>query len=232
MTSAGVFLLLLSPTVLAQGPSCAPPVGHIEFSSSTYSPQPGVTFRLRNFSAALVPQAKTAPLCWQKFTVVSHAEIFIDDQSLTKVFAGKLAQGDSTMSDFHVENGAGGVTLSGKIKKLIPISFSVAGVPTTDGTSILLHADKVKADGVPIKALLDLVGQHLSSVLGLKGVSGVMVQGDTLAFSPEQIAHLKGHIESVRSSKGGVTLLYSRGPAKVAGAARAGADVERTHAKP
>ncbi len=229
---ASTLLFLLSPALRSQAPACPPPIGHIEFSSSTYSSQPGVTFRLRNFSAALVPQATTAPLCWQKFTVVSHAEIFVSNESLTKVFAGKLAQGDSKLSDFTVVNTVDGVTLSGKVKKLIPIAFSVSGVPTTDGTSILLHADKIKADGIPMKALLALIGENLSNVFGLKGVSGVSVQQDTLVFSPEQIARIKGHLESVQSTNEGVILRYSRVPAKKSRAAHAKADLVHAPAKP
>ncbi len=232
MKYVGALLFLLSPVLHAQAPACPPPTGHIQFSSSTYSTQPGVTFRLRNFSAALVPQATTAPLCWQKFTVVSHAEIFVSNQSLTRVFAGKLSEGASNMRDFTVVNTVDGVTLSGRIQKVIPIVFSVSGVPTTDGTSILLHADKIKADGIPMKALLQLIGEHLSNVFGLKGVSGVSVQQDTLIFSPEQIAHIKGHLQSLQTTNEGVILRYSPMPTRKAHAAHPEADPAHAPAKP
>ncbi len=213
------FVLLVSPfALLAQTPpppappKCPPPIGHIDVANGTFSNQPGISFRLRHFSATLVPEGRTAPFCYGKITVVSHAEIFVDNASLTKVFSSKLSDSESKIQDFKVVNSELNVTLSGTIKKIIPIHFSIAGPVTTDGTGLLLRADKIKADGIPVKALLGLVGEHLSSVLGMKNVRGVTVQENTMTFLPEQIAHLKGHIQSVTTSSAGITLIYSSAP--------------------
>ncbi len=204
-------VLVLCPAAHAQPPAC-PLVSHIVLENGSFSSRPGVTFTLRHFAADLVPHGKTAPSCYEKMTVVSHAEIFASNDSLTRVFAEKLGAGDSKIKGFKVENGEGKVILSGRITKIIPIEFTIEGPVTTDGTSILLDASKIKADGIPIKPLLTMVGEHLNSVLGLKHVSGVTVEGNQLVFSPEVVAHLKGHIESVRTSSAGLTLHYSTPP--------------------
>lgn len=196
-------------SLAAQQIPCPAPTSRLVLDRGTFSSRPGVTFRLRHFAGTLVPLGKTAPDCYARMTVVSHAEIFVDNDSLTKVFGEKLGGEASKIKGFKVENGAGKVTLSGRITKVIPIEFAIEGPVTTDGTSILLEASKIKADGIPIKLLLEMIGEHLNSVMGLKNVPGVSVNGNQLAFSPEQVAHLKGHIESVETSAEGLTLRYS-----------------------
>lgn len=173
-----------------------------------YSSAPGVTFDLRHFSATLVPQGRSTPLCYQKLTVVSHADIFVSNDSLTRLFDQKLSDSQSKISDFKAVITPDRTTLSGKIKKVIPIEFSVSGPVSTDGRAILLHADKVKADGIPVKALLEMIGEHLSSVLAIKNSPGITVQDNTISFLPEQVAHLKGHILSVECTDSGLILHY------------------------
>ncbi len=209
--------LLLAAPAFSQNPTkpqtCPQPT-HISIQSGTFSSQPGVSFRLTHFVATLVPRTRVLPGCLEKDTVMTRGEIFVSNESLTQVFAGKLTGSESKIKDFKVQNGVGHVTLSGHVTKLIPIDFSIDGPVTTDGSSLLLDASKIKADGIPVKALLGLVGEHLSAVLTMNGVAGVAVNDNQLAFSPEQIAHLKGHIDSVETTERGLTLRY--GPPKKA----------------
>ena len=207
--ACGLALSLLTPGLLAQGPKCMPSTGHIDMAQGSYSSQPGVTFLLHHFNATLVPQSEYAPLCYQKFTVVSRAVIFVSNDSLTRVFSQKLTGSGSKIRDLQIINSVDGVMLKGTMDKLIPIHFSISGPVTTDGTALRVHADRIVADGIPIKTILALVGQHLSTVLGLKDMAGVSVDENTMSFFPEQIAHLKGHLYSVATSAKGLTLTYT-----------------------
>lgn len=207
--SAFVFFLVC-PVLRAAENNCPPAISHIVMDSGSYSSRPGVTFRLRHFNATLVPMGKTAPSCYAKVTVVSRAEIFVSNESLTNVFTEKLGGGETKIKDFKIENGVGKVTLTGKITKVVPLNFTISGPVTTDGTSLLLDAGQIKADGIPIKALLGIIGEHLNNVLGMKGVRGVAVTENQISFSPEEVAHLKGHIESVETTADGLTLHYGR----------------------
>ncbi len=193
-------------------PPCPAYPSQISIDNGTFSSQPGVTFHLRHFAATLVPQGKTAPSCFGRLTEVSHAEIFVSNESLSKVFTQKLGNGESKIKDFKIENGLGKVTLSGKITKVIPIQFTIEGPVRTDGTLLFIDANKIKADGVPVKALLGVVGEHLASVIGLKGVDGVSVDGNSILFSPERVAHLKGYIASVETTQQGLILRYAKRP--------------------
>ena len=208
---------LFASSLLAQKQACPPTASHISITNGTFSSQPGVSFRLKNFNATLVPIGRTAPTCYEKMTVVSHAEIFVSNESLSNIFSEKLQNSQSKIKDFRVENGLSGATLSGKIAHVIPLSFSVEGPVTTNGSEIRLDAKKIKADGIPVKELMHMVGAELNSVLQLKGMSGITIEDNALSFSPEQVAHLKGHIASVTTSAEGLTLLYTSERHKVQG---------------
>ncbi len=180
--------------------------------SGSFSSQPGVSFKLRHFSATLVPMGNKEPMCLQKMTEVAHAEIFVSNESITRIFAKKLGATDSKIRNLAIKHDFGKVTLSGEITKVIPIKFSIEGPMTTDGTRLFLNTTKIVADGIPVKALLTMVGEHLNSMLTFKGVGGVSVDGDVLSFSPEKVAHLRGYITSAEATPAGLTLHYGRKP--------------------
>ncbi len=203
---------LSSAASYAQKPACPDASSHIVVESGSFSSQPGVSFALHHFSASLIPMGKTAPLCLEKMTNVAHAEIFVSNESLTKVFAKKMGATESSIRNLKIENGLGKVSLSGEMVKIIPLKFTIEGPVTTDGTLLLLNASKISADGIPLKLLLTLVGQHLGSMVGFKGVSGVEVNENVISFSPEKIAHLKGYIASVDTTPQGLTLHYGPRP--------------------
>ena len=217
-------LLLICPRALPQAPLCPPPPAHISVARGSYSSQPGIVFELRDFAAVLQPLGKTAPACYNKLTVVSHADIFVSDQSMTNLFAAKLTDSAAQIRDLRIDNNVGQVTLSGTITRLLPIHFSLSGPVSTDGSAIRMDVKAVKADGIPMKDLLKLLGEHLASVMNLKGVAGLVVDDNSISISPEQVAHLKGHLADVVTSAEGITLHYrapQRLPHKDSAAARA-----------
>lgn len=130
------------------------------------------------------------------------------------MFSQKLQDSDSKIKDFTVHHDADGATLTGTIRKVIPLHFSIQGPVTTDGNLIRLTAKSVKADGIPVKELLKLIGAELTTLLPLKNLKGIQVEEDSLSFSPEAVADLKGHIASVSTSPQGLTLRYGSGKTK------------------
>ncbi len=157
-------------------------------------------------------EAKAAPQCYERTTLVSRAEIFVSSESLTRVFADKLQASHSKIRDLTVKHDAEGATLTGSITKILPMHFSIKGPVSTDGNSIRLHAKSVKADGLPIKDLLKLVGAELNSLIPVKGMKGIEIGEDYLSFSPQEVADLEGHIASVRTSDAGLTIRYTPMP--------------------
>lgn len=209
--------LALIPAVMfaqAQEPrKCPRTNSRINMRAGSFSSQPGVTFDLHPFVAQLVPMGKDAPMCYQKLTVVQHAVIFTSNDSLSNIFASKLRDSNSKLHDLRIINGDGNVRLTGSMRELVPIQFLVEGPVSTDGTSLRIDVKTIKADGIPIKLLLETLGKNLNAVFGSISVPGVAVDGNTLLFRPEYLAHLKGHILSAVSTPAGLTLTYGP-PAK------------------
>jgi hypothetical protein len=175
-----------------------------------YSPVEGATFNLQDFAANMVALGKTSPLCFQRTTDVLRGRAFISSESLTKLFAEKAQQSDASVSDLKVEIKGDSAHISGKVHKGIDIPFEIEGPISTDGTVLILQTKKIKAEGIPVKGLLGMVGVHLGSLLGSQSVDGVVAKGDTLVFEPSKIAHLRGRITSARISTAGLTITFGQ----------------------
>lgn len=178
-------------------------------STGDYSPQAGVRFALQDFSANQVARGKVSPLCFMRITDIQHGDVFIDAQSLSHEFETKSSQSDSKVHDLKLETKQDIVDIKGTIKKLIPISFTMEGPVTTDGHLLIFHASKIKADGIPIKGLLDMLGKHLDSMLKSESIGGVVAKGDTIIFEPEKIAHVRGRIASAEVTPQGLKVKFA-----------------------
>ncbi len=203
-------MYLYTARAYAAKPPCPPPVSHISVEAGEYGSAPDITFQLHHFAATLEPLGRRAPSCYEKLTVVSHGEIFISDETMTKIFTTKLANSDSKIKDLQIQNSESGATLSGSVTKLklIPIHFSISGPVTTDGRRIRLEVKSIKADGIPIEDLLGILGDHLSTLFHIRGVQGIVIEKNSLSFSPIQVAHLKGRITGVSTLHHGLQLRY------------------------
>lgn len=175
-----------------------------------YSPLEGTTFSLQDFAANMVARGKASPLCFARTTDVLHGQVFISAESLARLFAQKVQQANTSVSQVKVEIRDDVAHLSGKVHKGIDISFEIAGPISTDGTVLILRARKIKAEGIPMKGLLGMIGVHLSSLLGSESVNGVATKGDTLIFEPIKIAHVRGHITSAHLASDGLTIVFGQ----------------------
>ena len=188
---------------------CPSPVTHITMSKGDYSPQPGVRFALQDFEADQVARGKASPFCYMRMTDIHHGDVFIDTQSLSREFVSKTTQTGTSVHDLRVEVKDQLVDLKGTIKKLIPISFTMEGPVTTDGHVLIFHASKIKADGIPVKGLFDMLGKHLDTLLHSETVGGVSVKDDTIIFEPEKIAHVRGRIASTQVTPQGLLVKFA-----------------------
>ena len=189
-------------------PKCPPPVAGIHIANGSYSSQPDVTFQLHDFVGQLIPRGQKSPYCYLKYTQLERGEIFVTGQSLSNIFSSKLEDANSPLSAVKIETGDGVAKISGKVKKGVSIDFQIEGPVTTDGEGITIEAKKIKADGIPVKSLLAMVGKHLNSLMGGENVEGVSVKENMLTFQPAHLAQLRGHIASAVATPEGLTIRY------------------------
>ena len=187
---------------------CPQPVTYLSMDRGEYSSIPGAVIGLQHFAARMVARGKTQPLCSARTTEIQRGEIFIGTQSLTRIFGQKIEQSGSKISDLKVEVKDDQIHLKGKVHKGIDIPFEVAGPVSTDGTNLKVEAKKVKAEHLPVKALMGMVGMHLSSLLQSEQAQGVTAQGNTLIFEPDKIAHVQGRISAVHLTPNGIDISF------------------------
>lgn len=205
-----VLLLLAVPATvtLAQDVKCPPPTSIMKMDKGEYSNLPGVVFELQSFSARLEPRGKRAPLCYVKIALIDRGDVFVSSDSLTHLFGQKLAQSHSQIKDVQVEMKENEIHLSGKMKKVLWLPFSVSGPVTTDGKNLRIQAKEIKALGIEVKGLMDALGKHLQTLVGSESPKGVIVEGDNLTFQPSEIAHVTGHISSVAVTTKGLSVQF------------------------
>jgi hypothetical protein len=206
---ATVTLLAYCAAGAADKVNCPQPVTFLSMDRGEYSSMPGAVFGLQHFAARMVARGKTQPLCSARTTEIEHGQIFISTQSITKIFSQKIKESGSKISDLQIEVKDDQLHLKGKVHKGIDIPFEVAGPVSTDGTNLKLEAKKVKAEHLPVKALMGMVGMHLSSLLQSEQAQGVVAQGNTLVFEPDKIAHIQGRISAVRLTPKGIDISFA-----------------------
>jgi hypothetical protein len=94
----------------------------------------------------------------------------------------------SPLKDLTVQVEGGRLKMKGKLRKGVEVPFSTtASVSTTDDGRLRLHAESLKALGVPAKGLLDLLGLELDDVMDIRKRRGVEVQDNDIIIAAGQV---------------------------------------------
>ena len=72
-----------------------------------------------------------------------------------------------------------------------------------------LHAEKIKAIGLPVKGLLKMLGVELGSLINPDATKGVTIQGDSIFFDPEQLDNIRGHMTKVQITPSGLVVDFA-----------------------
>jgi hypothetical protein len=95
------------------------------------------------------------------------------------------------------------------------VPFESAGtVSVTPDGQVRVHTAKVKAVGIPVKGLMDLLGIDTSNLLSTKKVEGVSVDKDDLILDPELILpppQIRGTLVSIELKNGAIDLKFDAG---------------------
>src|SRR3954468_14132986 len=188
------------------------PPKHISIKEGEYSPTPGTTIRLENFTADIVPLTKEMPECLRNETLVQSGSITLSSESLTKLFNSKSG-GNAKLKDMKITTEGQNLSVVGKVHKVMDINFQIQGPlkPLQHG-DVRMDVDTIHADGMPIKGLMNMFGSDLGSLMGSGSAPGVSAEKNTVVFHTEELMHFRGEITAVHVLKDGVTLDF--GPSK------------------
>jgi hypothetical protein len=145
----------------------------------------GVVLDVRKLDGEFVSHSKVEPPVFDdpnSYTLrLRSADMSLEGASLTNLLQLALAAEKSPLSDVTIAIENGELKASGKLHKGVTVPFSMtATVSAAPDGSMRLHATKLKAVGVPVKGLLDLLGLDVGDLMKMPPGSGMRAEGDDL----------------------------------------------------
>jgi hypothetical protein len=169
-----------------------------------------VVLHVRSLDGEFVSRSANAPPVFddpRSYSVrMRSAEISVDAASLTSLLRGALSARPSPLRDVTVVIEEGAFKASGHLHKGVTVPFSMTATPsaTSDGR-LRLHATKIKAVGVPVKGLLDLLGLDVGDMMKMPPESGIRAEGDDLLLDTTALLpppRMEGRLAQVATAGG------------------------------
>jgi hypothetical protein len=176
------------PAVQAE-PARSGPVG-FEMRNVQFRAAPNVILQVKSLRGRLVSRISGPPVFddQRSFHIdVDGAEMTLDAASVTALVNDVFAYDGSPLSDLEVQLRGGRVEQKGKLRRGLPIPFSVeASVEASEGL-VRLHPVKTRAAGIPATKLLDVFGVELDDLIRVRAGRGITVRDNDLFLSPSQM---------------------------------------------
>jgi hypothetical protein len=173
-------LIALTQAASVPGTRCG-----IEMRNVALHVADGVVLDVRKLDGEFVSRSKVEPPVFDdpnSYTLrLRSADMSLDGAALTNLLQIALATKKSPLSDVKITIENGELKASGKLQKGVTVPFSMtATVSAAPDGSMRLHATKLKAIGVPVKGLLDLLGLDVGDLMKMPPGSGMRAEGDDL----------------------------------------------------
>jgi hypothetical protein len=145
----------------------------------------GVVLEVRSLDGEFLSHSPVDPPIFddpRSYTLrLRAADLAMDGASLTALLQLALATHPSPLREVRVTIENGELHAAGKLQKGLPVPFSMTAIVSAapDG-SMRLHATKLKAVGVPVKGLLDLLGLDMGTLMKMPPGSAMRAEGDDL----------------------------------------------------
>jgi hypothetical protein len=165
----------------------------------------GVILDVRTLDGEFVSHSRTEPPVFDdpgSYTLrMRAATLSMDGASLTNRLRLGMASRPSPLKDVTVTIESGALHAKGKLQKGVAVPFSMtASVSATADGMLRLHATKLKAVGVPVKGLLDLLGLKMDDLMKMPPGSGMRADGDDLLLDTAALMpppRTEGRLKSV-----------------------------------
>lgn len=174
----------------------------------------GVVLNVRTLDGEFVARAAGQPPVFDdpsSYVVrLRSANIGMDATALNGLLRRALAVKSAPISDVTIELSDGRLQAKGKLHKGVTVPFSMTATVTATNDGLLrLHAEKLKAIGVPVKGLLDLIGIDVADVMKMPPGSGITTEGDDLLLDATALMpppRMEGRVQSVTATSGRLSL--------------------------
>lgn len=178
---------------------------------------PGVVMEIRSLRGALRSTRKgDAPFFDDPSTFeidIDSAEIATTPQSLQTLMNNvTFNYPKAPLKDLRISIEDGKVRQSGRLEKAIPVHFeTLSEVSVTPEGKIRLHPVQIKAGGVGVKKLLDVLGVEMAEVIKPERARGLALDGDDILLDPEHLLPppaIRGHLTAVRIEKDRIVQVF------------------------
>lgn len=217
---AATTLLWIAINVPAAAPEEAAAVD-IQMRNVNLRIAPNVFLQIRRLRGRMIRTDRDQPVTLDKrdsFNVeLESAEIAISTSSLSQLLNSYVfAYPNASLKNISVSIKGGRVIERGIMHKGVDLPFEVDGsIFATDSGIIRLHADKVRAEHVPMKGLLHLFGEDLSKLVNTNEARGARVEGDDILLFPSRMMpppHILGRVTAVRIEGDNVVQVFGGKP--------------------
>jgi hypothetical protein len=208
---------VVSPTETAATSGTQQPVGffmrHVRMHAA-----PDVVLDIDHLRGRLIPQGRKLPVfddLTSFYISVDHAQLSMDADSMTALVRRVFDYKGSPLSDVSVSIREGHVEQKGKLRKGIPIPFSVVADVSTERGLIRLRPAKMNVVGVPAGRIMRFVGLELDDVIKVRTGRGVTVRENDLLLEAGHLLpapEVRGPVTSARIEANRMVIVMAAGP--------------------
>jgi len=199
-----------------------------EMRNVVYHYTDSIAVHIVHLQGALAPAGKAEFPIFEdpsSFVVeVKSAEISISSGALANVLNQYAFEAkDAPINSIRVSTQGQKLKMQGRLRSGDVPFESEGSLRVTPEGDIRVHSEKIKAVHVPVKGLMDLLGETISKLIDTRKVRGVRAEKDDLILDPAELfppPHIHGKLSSI-AIRGNEIVLEFGGPAapslKIAG---------------
>jgi hypothetical protein len=196
---------VLSVSVLGQERSPKGGAVHAEMRNVYYHFTNSIAVHIVYLQGDLLPSGKAAFPVFDdptSFRVdVSAAEITVGAAALANVLNQyAFAASDAPIKSVSVAIEKGKLKVRGRLRKGdVPFESEGSLSVTSDG-EIRVHSDKIKAAHLPVKGLMDLLGENVAKLIDTGKARGIRADKDDLILNPAELfppPHIHGRLSAI-----------------------------------
>ena len=168
---------------------------------------PSVVLEVRSLQGEFVPTREGEPPWFDEpgsFTVkIDQGEVAMTPASMSAVMNKYVfSYPGAPVKDVEIKIEGDHLKQTATVKKKVDLKTTIEGkLSVTPEGDIRLHPDKIKADGLPVKGLLDLFDVELDEMIKTRESRGVRIEENDFILDPERLLpspRLAGRVTAVR----------------------------------
>jgi hypothetical protein len=190
---------------------------HAEMHNVLYHLSDSISVHIVQLQGKLLPTNKERLPIFDdanSFTLeIDSAEISITADTLANVLNQYVfAAPDAPLKGIHISVQGEKLKIRGRLRSKGNVPFESEGTlsPTSQG-EIRVHTEKLKAAHIPVKGLMDVLGETVSKLIDTRKVRGLRADQDDLILIPSELfppPHIQGRLTSIQVRDNEILQLY------------------------